>query len=224
MNIDRTSHRSPNHHVRTRMINSIVLHTGEGTRASDLGWLCNSASKVSAHYYVCRDATVYQLVDDNKCSWHAGTVEHNEAGIGIETEHRQGQDWPAAQRLALVDLCRDLIRAYHIPQSRIVAHRWIAQGRKIDPTDWPDAELKVWIASLYTTAAKQFLRISRTIDFANVREGPGRQFRVAWGGTCTLQPGRVVEISKIVEGEKIGTNSSWAHWEPGGFIHMSCFE
>ena len=210
--------------MRTRPIDSIVLHTGEGTRASDLGWLCTAASQVSAHYYVCRDATVYQLVDDNKCSWHAGTAEHNEAGIGIETEHRKGQDWPVAQRLALVDLCRDLIHDYRIPQSRIFAHRWIAPGRKIDPTDWPDQELRNWIASLYTTTATKFLRISRTIDFANVREGPGRQFRVAWGGACTLEPGRVVEIAEIVTGERIGSTDLWAHWTPGGFIHTSCFE
>jgi N-acetyl-anhydromuramyl-L-alanine amidase AmpD len=224
MNIDHTSYRSPNHHVRTRPITSIILHTGEGTRASDLGWLCTAASQVSAHYYVCRDATVYQLVDDNRCSWHAGTVEHNESGIGIETEHRKGQDWPDVQRLALVDLCKHLIRAYHISQGRILAHRWIAPGRKSDPSDWPDAELKAWIAALYDYSAKQFLRIAKDIDFANVREGPGRQFKIAWGGTCTLMPGRVVEISEIVTGEKIGQLDLWAHWTPGGFIHMSCFE
>ena len=34
----------------------------------------------------------------------------------------------------------------------VVAHRWIAQpaGRKVDPTDWPDADLNAWIASPYS--------------------------------------------------------------------------
>ena len=147
--VNTTAYRSPNHHARTQAIDSIILHTCEGTRAGSIGWLCTPASQVSAHYYVCRNGDLFQLVDDSRCAWHAGVVEHNERGIGIECEHKQGQDWPVVQREALSWLVRKLITAYDIPLRRVLAHRWIAPGRKIDPTDWPDDALRSWIAQQY---------------------------------------------------------------------------
>ena len=47
--------------------------------------------------------------------------------------------------------CRQLIARFRIPQPFIAAHRWIAPGRKLDPSDWPNADLIAWIAALYTT-------------------------------------------------------------------------
>lgn len=156
--IDALSHVSPNHSARKNPTPSaIVLHTGEGTRQSDLAWLkkMQDERSVSCHYYVCRDGTIFQLVPDWREAWHAGIGEYlgftgwGDFSLGIETEHKQGQDWPQVQRDALAWLCEFLIGKYKIRRSMVVAHRWIAPKRKIDPTDWPDPELVAWIEHLY---------------------------------------------------------------------------
>ena len=151
-NYDRASDGTP----RTITPAGILLHTGEGTRKGDLAWLSGDTSGVSCGYYVTRDGMIYQLGPDTRRYWHGGGghwdgVRDLNLFIGIETEHRKGQDWPAIQRAALAWLCRAKITAYAFPLHRIAAHRWAAQppGRKSDPSDWDDEALRAWIAALY---------------------------------------------------------------------------
>lgn len=159
--IDTLSYPSPNYSERPGGIapDMIVLHTGEGTKQSDLATLRSTKprpdKRVSSHYYVDRVGRVYQLVDPRFAAWHAGTsvwagrTNLNRYSIGIETEHRAGQNWPDVQRQALAVLCQMLIGRYRIAQGNIVAHRWIAPGRKQDPTDWGNSDLVRWIDALY---------------------------------------------------------------------------
>lgn len=156
LQIDRHSYRSPNYEPRPAgvAISAIVLHHGGGSRTGDLGELCNPRVKKSAHYYVCRDGTTYGLVDDGHRAWHAGVSsldgvdDVNDFSVGIETEHRPGQDWPAAQLAAIAALCRDLMARYQIPPARVVSHRAIAPGRKFDPSDaplGPEPAFRAWV-------------------------------------------------------------------------------
>jgi len=49
-------------------------------------------------YYVCRNLDIFQLVSDTYQAWHAGNAAkayQNPRSLGIECEHRSGQDWPA---------------------------------------------------------------------------------------------------------------------------------
>lgn len=39
-----------------------------------ISWMCNPASKVSAHYHVGRGGNITQLVDPEKVAWHAGVA------------------------------------------------------------------------------------------------------------------------------------------------------
>lgn len=154
--IDSTSHRSPNYDDRPTgaTIRAAVLHSGEGTEESDLGELTTAGTKKSSHLYVTRAGQIYQLVPFEKRAWHAGVSLYagirnwNDIAVGIETEHRKGQDWPAVQRAALKALCEYLMARFTIANGFIVAHRWIAPDRKYDPTDWPDEQLRPWIAQL----------------------------------------------------------------------------
>lgn len=142
-------------------ISAIVLHTGEGTRKSDLEALTgpNGGNPVSSHYYVCRNGEILQLADDSMRTWHAGAGVYlglynwNNFSIGIETEHKLGQDWPTIQKDALRWLCLQLIAKHGIEQSMIIAHRWLTRppgaSKKYDPTNWPDPSLSAWIAALY---------------------------------------------------------------------------
>lgn len=158
--IDTTSYRSPNFSSREGAdIDMLVLHSGEGTKASDLATLRNDRvplkQRVSSHYYVDRAGNVYELVDPKYAAWHAGasawegrdSIAIMRHSIGIETEHRRGQNWPAVQREALRQLCLMLIERYQIPQKYVVTHHQIAPSRKFDPSDWDD--IGAWIASLY---------------------------------------------------------------------------
>ena len=159
--IDTTSYPSPNFSERPDGVvpDLLVLHTGEGTKDSDLATLRSTRTppdkRVSAHYYVDRAGRVYQLVDPRLEAWHAGASTWagrkslNSYSIGVETEHKIGQNWPDVQRQALAVLFGMLIDRYHIPQGNVVAHRWIAPRRKQDPTDWPNDQLVRWIAALY---------------------------------------------------------------------------
>lgn len=167
MDIDRTSYRSLNHSPRPAgaTIDMIVLHDGEGTKASDLRELTRTdlpvAKRKSAHYYIDRAGRVYELVSPSLEAWHAGvsswlgrgSAAIRNTSIGIESEHKQGQDWPTVQKDAFRSLCLYLIERHPIKQDLIAAHRWIAPGRKFDPTDWPNEELRPWIAALFAPPA-----------------------------------------------------------------------
>lgn len=158
--IDKTSYRSPNYDDRPNgETSAIVLHSGEGTKKSDLETLLNDnvppIKRVSAHYYVDRQGNVYELVDPHKRAWHAGTslylgrTSWNDFAIGIETEHKSGQNWPQSQCTAIKELCEMLIGQFHIQQKWIAAHRWLAPRRRSDPSNWSNESLNVWISNLY---------------------------------------------------------------------------
>lgn len=157
--IDTETWRSPNYDGRTKPISSIVVHSCEGAlpvpRLTSLPYLCNPQplhpeKRVSAHYYVCRDTTIFQLVDDEHEAWHVGVAEApfvNNVSLGIECEHHKGQGWPSVQLDALAWLLQRLSSRYAIPARLIETHGQVAirgpYQRKSDPTNWPHDDF-VW--------------------------------------------------------------------------------
>ena len=105
--------------------------------------LCNSKSKVSSHFVINQKGKIYRLVQDNQIAWHAGKScwgkykNLNENSIGIELVnkgHKFGYtNFKTKQILALVKLCKTLIKKYKIKKKNIVGHSDIAPLRKIDP-------------------------------------------------------------------------------------------
>lgn len=51
----------------------IVCHITEGSYAGAVSWLCNPASKASAHFVVAKDGRITQLVELTDSSWCNGT-------------------------------------------------------------------------------------------------------------------------------------------------------
>ncbi|HCP14811.1 MAG TPA: hypothetical protein DIT32_03410 [Peptococcaceae bacterium] len=51
----------------------IVCHITEGSYAGAVSWLCNSASKASAHFVVAQDGRITQLVKLTDAAWCNGT-------------------------------------------------------------------------------------------------------------------------------------------------------
>jgi hypothetical protein len=233
LDIDSTTFVSPNYNKlpdgRPLIITpqGILIHSDEGTRHSSLPLLCNPAPggnpkrAVSCQYYVCRPINgvvdVYQLVSDNHRAWHAGASDYDglldwNLAIGIECEHKAGQDWPQAQLDALAELCRLKIARFHFPQSRIAAHRWVAvpKKRKIDPTNWPDVRLKPWIAALYATSY-------RAVAPMWVSETPTPYGPIALQGQATVTAGAILDIDESKNG--------WAHLRSGlGFVPIGGLE
>jgi len=86
-------------------IDFIVIHyTAGGSAKGTISWFKNPRARVSAHYLLARDGTIFQLVQDEDTAWHAGIpprrglseeenlerdrrrklIRPNERGIGIE--------------------------------------------------------------------------------------------------------------------------------------------
>ena len=144
--------KSPNFNQRPKSsrINSIVIHyTGMKTFNEALKRLCDKNSKVSSHYLIGKDGKVINLVDEKNRAWHAGISEWkgvkniNDISIGIELEnpgHEFGYTpYSKKQMDALIFLCKQLKKKYHITEDWVLGHSDIAPGRKLDPGekfDW----------------------------------------------------------------------------------------
>ncbi|HKW53071.1 MAG TPA: N-acetylmuramoyl-L-alanine amidase [Stellaceae bacterium] len=142
---------SPNHDARPGTVDMLILHyTGMQSAAAALDRLCSPAAKVSAHYLIDEDGTVWRLVAEERRAWHAGVSswrgrrDINGASIGIELVnpgHEFGyRPFPEAQMAALEALGRDIIGRRPIPPSHVLGHSDVAPQRKSDPGelfDWP---------------------------------------------------------------------------------------
>lgn len=124
-----------------RRPNLVVLHhTGDDAAQAALRTLTDRDSRVSAHYLIGRDGTVYQLVDERARAWHAGEsrwgnlADVNSASLGIELDNDGDEPFPDAQIDALLALLRDIQRRYGLPAANFVGHADVAPRRKTDPS------------------------------------------------------------------------------------------
>jgi N-acetylmuramoyl-L-alanine amidase len=166
---------SPNHDARKVPVDMIVLHyTGMKDGASALDRLCDAASKVSAHYLIDEDGTLYALVDESRRAWHAGVAswrgetDINGCSIGIELVnpgHEFGyRAFPDAQMKTLEHLCADIVERHDISAARVLGHADVAPARKQDP-----GELFDW--SGLAASGLAVLPDPRPVSAATLREG-----------------------------------------------------
>jgi len=144
---------SRNHESRQGVaIDAIILHhTATNSARVDLATLrwVRGPNRVSAHYLVGPDGTVYQLVPDSQAAWHAGrsslhgelspSVNARSIGIEITNDGTGRTPFTEAQYRALEQLVPYLARRYGVPKQNILGHRDVAPGRKTDPAehfDW----------------------------------------------------------------------------------------
>jgi hypothetical protein len=126
-------------------IKRIVLHyTTTRSDQSTISWFANPAARVSAHYLVSRDGTIYQFVADGNKAWHAAG--QNSDTIGIENSAAPGDKLTPAQEAALIKLCRFLMAEYRIPPAAVTAHRFLGQSTSCPGDLWKsEAELRHWV-------------------------------------------------------------------------------
>jgi N-acetylmuramoyl-L-alanine amidase len=147
---------SPNHDPRAdgAAVDILVLHyTGMRTAEEALSRLCDPQAKVSSHYTIDRDGTVYRHVAEELRARHAGVSywagvwDVNSHSIGIELVnpgHEFGYiPFAEAQIDALIDLSRGILARHPaITPSRVVGHSDVAPNRKEDPGElFPWAKL-----------------------------------------------------------------------------------
>lgn len=124
----------------------IVLHyTAMDTAQDAIDRLCDPQAEVSAHYVICPQGHITQLVDEDKRAWHAGAgawgdiTDVNSASIGIELANRGDHPFAAAQIAALEWLMPQIIERWGIGPAGVIGHSDLAPGRKSDPGprfDW----------------------------------------------------------------------------------------
>ncbi len=143
---------SPNFEPRPRgvAIDMLIIHyTGMENAVSALAHMRDPKARVSAHFVIDEDGTIYRMVAENKRAWHAGTASWggetniNDRSIGIELVNPGTEfgyrHFPEPQMLTLERLAGDLLERHAIPARNVLGHSDVAPARKQDPGelfDW----------------------------------------------------------------------------------------
>ena len=144
-----------------KLIKFIIIHyTGMKSQSGALERLCDSSSKVSAHYFIKDNGKLVNLVPDLYEAWHAGKSSWknfkslNKYSIGIEINnpgHDHGYSkFKKKQISTLKKLLKSLINKYKIRNQNILGHSDVSPDRKKDPGEkfpWKDLankDLSIW--------------------------------------------------------------------------------
>ena len=174
---------SPNHEARQAAtpVDVLVLHyTGMQSAADALDRLCDPVARVSSHYLVEEDGTVWRLVDEGRTAFHAGIScwrgqqALNARSVGIEIVN-PGHEWgyrafPPEQMDAVEALCRAILRRHPIPARNVIAHSDAAPERKQDPGElFPWAQLADQGIGLWPFAVPDLGCAAPVIDAESLR-------------------------------------------------------
>jgi N-acetylmuramoyl-L-alanine amidase len=139
------SHRykSLNFDLRKKKISFLIFHYTETKNlAKAIKLLTDKQRRVSCHYIIDTNGSIYNLVDEKKRAWHAGesmwkrSKDINSRSIGIEIVYPGevlGKKYKKKQIESLIKLSLYLKKKYKIFNQNILGHSDIAPDRKIDP-------------------------------------------------------------------------------------------
>jgi N-acetylmuramoyl-L-alanine amidase len=117
----------------------IIHHTAQNSCPETLHAFTIQKSQVSAHYVICKDGTVYHMLNDYLRAWQAGlskwgnNSDINSSSIGIELDNNGFESFTDPQINSLLILLDTLKTKYKIPQENFIGHGDIAPARKVDP-------------------------------------------------------------------------------------------
>lgn len=117
----------------------IIHHTAQNSCAQTLKTFTLERTKVSAHYVICEDGTVHQMLNDYLRAWQAGlskwgnNTDINSSSIGIELDNDGYEMFSESQIVSLLVLLDTLKKKYAIPSANFIGHADIAPKRKNDP-------------------------------------------------------------------------------------------
>jgi N-acetylmuramoyl-L-alanine amidase len=117
----------------------IIHHTAQNSCEQTLKTFTTAKSQVSAHYVICKDGTIYHMLNDYLRAWHGGiarwgnNTDINSSSIGIEIDNNGYEPFTDEQVDHLIKLLASLKKAYGIPTANFIGHSDIAPTRKVDP-------------------------------------------------------------------------------------------
>ena len=117
----------------------IIHHTAQNSCEQTLETFTLPRTQVSAHYVICKDGTVYHMLNDLLRAHHAGvskwgnTTDLNSSSVGIELDNNGFEPFSDAQMNSLMILLERLKKAYSVPAANFIGHGDIAPTRKNDP-------------------------------------------------------------------------------------------
>jgi len=180
------------------------------------------ADSLMYHLVVLSDGSIWQTRDYQLQAWHCGNFEGNEHSIAVHLPLGGTQDATPAQWDVTEHLFDALIDKYDLAGRSVVKghQEWSATAC---PGPHLMNRLRAWRAAVNGHPHNgSIYRVKTDIGFANVREGPGRQFPVALAGMAVMWPGDILIADALVVGELIGSETHWAHRSDGlGFVHLS---
>jgi N-acetylmuramoyl-L-alanine amidase len=117
----------------------IIHHTAQNSCDQTLQTFTLPRTQVSAHYVICKDGTVYHMLNDFLRAWHAGNsrwgnvTDVNSSSIGIEIDNNGFEVFTEQQINSLMNLLALLKKSHSIPTANFIGHSDIAPTRKVDP-------------------------------------------------------------------------------------------
>ena len=137
-------YKSPNYNSRNNSkIQLIIIHyTALKDTSEALSFLCKKEKKVSSHYLISQNGTIYSLVKDKFRAWHAGQSywqeisDINSISLGIELDYNpygKNNKYSFKMIFSLKKLLLKLQKKYKINKNSILAHSDVAPFRKKDP-------------------------------------------------------------------------------------------
>ena len=118
----------------------VIHHTAQNSCEQTLKTFTTKKTEVSAHYVVCRDGTVYHMLNDYLRAWHGGVgkwgnaTDINSLSIGIEIDNNGFEPFTPPQINSLLSLLDRIKKSFKIPIANFIGHADIAPGRKVDPS------------------------------------------------------------------------------------------
>ncbi len=117
----------------------IIHHTAQNSCEETLRTFTIPRTAVSAHYVICKDGTIHQMLNDYMRAQHAGIskwgnlIDINSSSIGIELDNNGYEPFDSLQINSLLVLLNRLKQKYTIPTANFIGHGDIAPTRKNDP-------------------------------------------------------------------------------------------
>ena len=108
-----------------RKPNFVILHhTAQKTCDETLKTFTMEKTQVSAHYVICKDGTIYHMLNDYLRAWQAGlgkwgnTTDINSVSIGIEIDNDGFEPFTEPQVNSLIELLGRIKKSYQYPDSK----------------------------------------------------------------------------------------------------------
>lgn len=181
-------------------IDTIVIHTVQGSYSSAVWWFQDCSAGVSAHYVVrSKDGAVTQSLGEENIGWHAGDWDTNERSVAIELEGfiEYPEDYyTEAMMDSLAVLIEDIALRNDIPLDRahIIGHHEVpgcadGTGGGISCHTDPGSGFD-WDALMARLAPKDASTLLGVVAAEDIYDGP----RIA-GATVWLEGGSETQIT-----------------------------